>query len=292
MYVEHFQTEMRWDFKRLPKSSRIDGNDLLLLGERGIKGFLDTAPSIMQVIRLHFFTFNHGPFRQCHHQTGFKHERLCFIGDTDRIQFTMGCLLKRSGIRPMRCHHGMQRCPTRNEAALFGFVFAFNETHEFWGDITVIIRGSECPILNSPSRRENGEIHDSHSGNWGFAGENGENGRIAVIEWSRIDDIESVQVVFVRVVIAMPSDHIVRRMILCHENHSSTVFFKGWNSSYLLCNKQASLEFTHNLEWNIKFLKPCFWSKKVTRIRQSIRPNGTQIRNFESPIVHFHHISA
>jgi len=74
----------------------------------------------------------------------------------------------------------------------------------------------------------------------------------AVIEGYRVDDHESIEVVLVRYIIAVPGDHI-----------EGTVTLVG--------HKQLSLIFAHDLVSDFAILVPSHRCLKISRIRQAVR---------------------
>lgn len=74
----------------------------------------------------------------------------------------------------------------------------------------------------------------------------------AVIKGNGIDDHESIEIVFIRYVIAMPRDYV---------KGAVTLFYR----------EQLSLVFTYDLVIDLAILVPSHRSLKVSRIRQAVR---------------------
>lgn len=93
-------------------------------------------------------------------------------------------------------------------------ILSENKPHELAHAIAVIVGRSERVLRHAPPRREDDKVRHGHPGPRGGAGEHGEDRRVAVVEGHAVDGVEARQVVLVRMVVAVPCDHVERRVFL------------------------------------------------------------------------------
>lgn len=111
-----------------------------------------------------------------------------------------------------------------------------------------------------------------------------------MIKWNSVDDHEFSQIVLVRHIITMPSNHIKAGMILNYKvdiNINKQLVNKELKT-YLNCTKVFALILVHNLKSDIiSLFKPCSRSFEMPRVCKTIGPNWTQIRKLKMSPINF-----
>lgn len=99
-----------------------------------------------------------------------------------------------------------------------------DQAHEFRHDVSVIPRWTEGIFLHQPAGREDDEIGNSRASAAGRPGEDGENGRVRVVEGNGTDRVEAAKVVFVWVVVTMPGYNVKRSVVLAGDEEGVIEF--------------------------------------------------------------------
>ncbi|MCW0448988.1 hypothetical protein NB706_001822 [Xanthomonas sacchari] len=146
------------------------------------------------------------------HRTGLEHEGHGVGDDVRPRQVGLRGLVEGGRVRAVPAHAVVQRRAARGEAVGLGIVDAVHQAHELAGHVAVEPRRPEGVLRHQPARRENREIHVGGAGRVAGRGQHGEDAGIGMVETDRADGIEAAQVVFVRGVVAVPGDHVQRRM--------------------------------------------------------------------------------
>ena len=121
-------------------------------------------------------------------------------------------LLEGRAVGSVRRHAIVQGCAAGHEALGLGVIGAVHEAHEFAHVVAVEPRRAEGVLGDQPARREDHEV-DVRGAGVCWRGQHREDRRIRMIEADRADRVEPRQIVFVRRVVAVPGDHVERRMI-------------------------------------------------------------------------------
>lgn len=113
--------------------------------------------------------------------------------------------------------------------------------------------------------REDDEVDHGDTGLGGGARQHGEDGRVQVVEADRVDCAVVAQIVLVGAEVAVPGDHVVRRVGHAEVEH-------------------LVLELVHHLVRRngvVGVLEPRDWALEVTRIGQSVGADGAEVGQLE-----------
>lgn len=177
----------------------------------------------------------------------------------------------------MRTHHVVQTCATWLETATaLGVVITVNEAHEFGHGVAVVPRGPECVFRYQPTGRKNDKVSNcgAHVFRWG--GEHREDARVGMIVGDGTNGAEAGEVVFIRVVEAMPGDDVEGRVCLGGRKEATSKFrqesVRGRARGVFSKRRRGGL--------------------KVTGIGQAIGPDGTKFGQLEVILVEFEDVAA
>ena len=109
----------------------------------------------------------------------------------------------------------MQLCrlaPPGTKPSALASYDAVHEAHEFARDVAMKPGRPERILSRQPARRENHEVDRIDARRIALRLQHEEDRRIGMIEADRTNRVEVAQIVFVRRVIAVPRDHVERRM--------------------------------------------------------------------------------
>ena len=113
----------------------------------------------------------------------------------------------------VRQHRVMQRDPARHEAAAgLGVVDAVDQPHELAHDVHVVPGRTEGVLGHHPAIGKDHEVNVGGAWRLGRRGQHGEDRRVGVVEQNRADRREAAEVVLVGRVVAVPGDHVERRV--------------------------------------------------------------------------------
>lgn len=147
------------------------------------------------------------------HVTRFEHERHG-VGELLRGEIHGRGLLEDGSFRTVSAHAGVQRGAAGYETGLFGVVNALDEAHVLGHAVAVEPRRTEGLFLDQPARREDDEICDCSAVHCAGTREHCKDGRVGVVVRDGADRAEAIQVVFVGIIVSVPGDDVVWRMVL------------------------------------------------------------------------------
>ena len=188
-------------------------------------------------------------------------------------QIGAACLFKGRRIRPMPAHAVVQRRAPGREAFGLGVVGAVHQAHEFAGHVAMEPRRPEGVLRHQPAWREDGEIQVGRSWRVTGRGEHGEDGRIRMVVADRTDGVETAQIVAVRRVVAVPADHVQRRVA----NVGAP---------------QVALELGDELELAFQVFVGRHWRFEIARIGQSVGADRAQVGQPHQGTEVFAHVAA
>lgn len=180
---------------------------------RTLEMHLQRLPAVSVVVLLHLLTGLQTPFRHPDDQATFKHE--CHAAGAHLLgrQRDGGCLLEALHIRSVAGHGVVKTGPRRLEATLaaaLGIVVAHNQAHELGHGVPMVPRGTEGIFGHQPARGEDDKV--GHCGAVAVRGrgrrEYGEDAGIGMIVRNAADGHEPAEIVFVRIIVAMPRHHV------------------------------------------------------------------------------------
>ena len=121
-------------------------------------------------------------------------------------------LLERARIRAVPRHAVVQARAARHEAFGLRVVRAVHEAHELARDVAMEPGRAERILGGEPARREDHEVDRIDARRVARRLQHEKDRRIGMVEADRADRVEVAQVVLVRRVVAVPRDHVERRM--------------------------------------------------------------------------------
>ena len=133
----------------------------------------------------------------------------------DLTQLRVTCFVEGFRIGPVAAHAIVQTRAAGGKAGRFRVVHAMDQAHELAGDIAVEPRRAEGVFHRQDAWRKYHEVDRINAGCVALRLQYQKNRWIGMVETDRTNRIEAAQIVFVGRVIAVPSDHIERRMIDC-----------------------------------------------------------------------------
>ena len=199
--------------------------------------------------------------RQPHGVAALEHERHGVV-DLLRLELRARRLLPALGVRAVRAHAIVQARAARQEAFRLGVIGAVEKPHELGHDVAMEPRRPERVFADQPARREDREIDGRGAGKVRGRGQDGKDRRIGMIEADRADDVEARQIVFVRREVAVPGDHVERRML-----H--------------LRRPQIALEFRHQAERAGDIFVGRDRREKIARIGKAVGAERAELRQAE-----------
>lgn len=107
----------------------------------------------------------------------------------------------------------MQARTTRLKTLALGIVHSADIAHELAHGVSVVVRRSEGVFSHHPSGLKHDEVANSQALFIRLGSKHRENRRVEVIKRNRVDHIEFIKVVLIRVVIAVPGHDIKGRVI-------------------------------------------------------------------------------
>jgi hypothetical protein len=156
----------------------------------------------------------HGVVSDCEWSAGLEHESDGTFRDTHWLQLSGGSGLEFGVGDTVRNTTAFVWKTTRLELVGTTTVATVDETHEFGGDIAVIVRGSVSVACDVPSRREDEDISKRGSGIARLGGQDGEDGGVDVVDGDGTNVDEFGQIILVWSVISGPSDNIEGAVLL------------------------------------------------------------------------------
>lgn len=176
-----------------------------------------TTPALLAIPFLHLLTRPESPFRHAHHQTALKHERAAARAHLDRRELCLPRALVALCIRSVTAHDIVQTRAAGHEPArttLLRIVPAADEAHELAHGVAVVPRRAEGVLAHQPSGGEDDKVGNRRARDGARRGEDGEDGGVRVVKRDGANGVEAAEVVLVRVVVALPPNHVKRRVRL------------------------------------------------------------------------------
>lgn len=144
-----------------------------------------------------------------------EHKGYAAIANFTRLQLRITRPLERIRVRSMRTHHIVQASPGGLEPATrLRIVSSADQTHEFRHGIAVVPRRPKRTLGDQPARRENHKICNRGPDVVGRARQDGVDRGIRVVKGDRADGVEAAEIVFERVIVAVPGDNVERGVLL------------------------------------------------------------------------------
>ena len=201
-------------------------------------------------------------------KVGLKHESQRPNTHLLRFQVSSGSLREDFTLRTMPRHARVERSLAWSKSFLFGIVLTTNVAHEFTHGIPMVPRRSKGILLNKPPLRENHKITNSLPMVIWLCSQHSENARVRVVRRYRTNRLEEIQIVPVRVIISMPSNHIKWRPL-------DFIF------------KELSPKFIHNSPILIHILILSHWNLKVLGVSQTVGTYWSQVWQSEVTLIQF-----
>ncbi len=154
----------------------------------------------------------HGELGGTHHELRLKHEGQR-VGKILRLQLGIGGALEGLRIGAVAGHAVVQAGAAGHEALGLGVVRAEDQAHELVHQVAMKPGRAEGVLGHHPARGEDGEVAIGRAGNQRGRGEHGVDGWVGMVEGDGVDAVEQRQVVLVGRVVAVPADHVERRVI-------------------------------------------------------------------------------
>ena len=172
----------------------------------------------------------------------------------------------------------MQGCGTRNETFRLGIVLTHDVAHELAHAVAVVVRGAECVLLHSHTRREDHKVTCCNTGRSGLASQYSERAGIQMIERHTVDRVEHSHIVLEGAIVTGPSYNIEWRSLqVCEMKHTQELVEKG---EVLRCGK-SSLRW----KWEALIFVICSRCSEVTRVCKAICTNRAEVGDDEVTIV-------
>ena len=134
------------------------------------------------------------------------------VGQLHRLELGVAGVLEGVGVGTVRQHLVVQAHAAGHEALGLGVIDAINQPHELGHDVAVIPRRPEGVLRHRPALREDHEVDVGGARRVRRRGHHRVDRRIGMVVEQRADRREAPQVVFVGIVVAVPGDHVERRM--------------------------------------------------------------------------------
>jgi len=103
--------------------------------------------------------------------------------------------------------------------------------------------------------------------------ENGENGRVRVVIGHGANGTEAAEVVLIRVVVSMPSDHVKWGVVLASR-------------------EEGVVEFADDVPAGLIFLEESCWNLKVASVGQTVGANRTELWELKVALVKFTYVTS
>jgi hypothetical protein len=208
----------------------------------------------------------------------FKHECHTTFPNLLRFQVCIAGLFVALRVRPMSTHDIVQtRACWPKSPTLFSIVISRNQSHELGHHISVVPWWTECTLGHEPARRENHEIRYCRAYMVRGTSENSEDRRVRMIERDAPDDIEPAQIIFIRIVIPVPSDDVEHRVVLSSTEERVVKFADHTKLRAVI---------------HLGVVKICSRRLEVSCIGKAIRANGSKLRKLEVTLVQLANITS
>lgn len=176
-----------------------------------------------------------------------KSAYLCSL-QSDWFEFCLCGLAERLLVWSMRSHHTVQTGSPRQKSTFLCLILTINQPHKLthavscivtwqshdtaWVWLTVVPGWSEGAFLHTPARGKDDKISNGHSRLSAGTSQDSIDGGILgykwevkvrrkqsgttywMINWYRIDDHKSTQIILVRIIVTMPTNHIKGGVVL------------------------------------------------------------------------------
>jgi len=171
--------------------------------------WLQRLPAMSVVVVLYLSTLREPPVRDSHHQTRLEHKRHTTLAHLSGLKLGIAGSFVGRGVRSMCRHDVMQGGSRRLKAAALAavglcVVLARDQTHKLGHGVAVVPRRSERVFHHEPSRWEDHKVGDGGAWVIRLRRKDSVYRRIHMVEGDASNRIESSEIVFVRVVVAMP----------------------------------------------------------------------------------------
>ena len=156
----------------------------------------------------------------------------------------------------------MKRRAAGDEARALRIIDSVNQAHELARHVAMKPGRPKGVLHAEPSRREHDEVDIAGPGRIAGRMQHQKYRRVGVIVGRRAHRVEAAQIIFIRRMIAVPRHHIER----------GVVDLRG---------PQTPEEFGDESVWRIDILEARVGRQKISRVREAIRTDRSQIRQLE-----------
>lgn len=242
------------------------------------------TPALLAISLLDLLARPQTPLCHPDHEAALKHEGAAARSNLDRLELGGAGALVAVRVGAVAAHDIVQRRAAGNETAgagLLGVVRAADEAHELTHRVAVVPRRAEGVLAHEPARREDDKVGDGGSGHRSQRREHGEDGRVWVVKGDGADGVEAAEVVLVRVVVALPGDHVKRRVGLRRLEERVVELDRHEVLVWALVGRRAKV-----------LAEAGNGSQEVSRVGEAVGTDGTKLWKTEVAFVQLQGVSA